>query len=508
MCEMSDKIIFWLTNSVINFGIAKFIQEKSDYKIFGIADIVDKQKTFYENQQFVKFQKIWYLHDHILKTKNEPNIKYLSHIEEKYKINLWLLAYNERIFYRFNDFHKFSSNEVLSILEQECKLFEDILDEINPDFVIMATTVFHQDHLFYELCKSRGIKILIGNPTNFGYRVMISEATEKLENMKIKKNTSRTLDDLQNFLRGSDPSKQRTVFNKTFQNSKINYIRAAVKFLLSNNSNEKTHYSYYGRTKFKVILKMLSYTLKKKYREFFINHNLSYKIKNNHPFVFFPLHIEQERVLLIGAPFYTNQIEVITNIVKSLPVGFKLVVKEHPIMTFRGWRSVSTYKNIMSLPNVQLLHPSADVKEILKKCSLVITISSSAGLEAAFHLKPSIVLTDTTYSILPSVHKLQSIEELPQAIRLSLKKEVKISDLNKYVDLIDEKSIYCDLLCLVTSMQNYFFYGGFLVDVNISIKKMKSFLEENSYTFELLAGEYIKQINQIQNSNLNTKINH
>jgi hypothetical protein len=253
---------------------------------------------------------------------------------------------------------------------------------------------------------------------------------------------------------------------------------------------------------------MIVYKKKKRYREFIMNRNLSHKINDSYPFVYFPLHIEQERVLLIGAPFYTNQVEIITNIVKSLPVGYKLLVKEHPIMALRGWRSISTYKKIMELPNVELLHPTVNADEILKKCSLVITISGTAGLEAAFYQKPAITFVDTNYSILPSVHKLKSIEELPQAIRTALKKEVKLSDLSKYVNLIHDNSFECDIQALGTAMQNYFHYGGFLVDVDISIEKMNSFLEEYRSTFELIASEFIKKIEQIKNSNLNTKINN
>ena len=43
-----------------------------------------------------------------------------------------MIAYSERSFYKFNDYYKFSGDEILSILEQECRLFEKVLDEY-PD---------------------------------------------------------------------------------------------------------------------------------------------------------------------------------------------------------------------------------------------------------------------------------------------------------------------------------------------------------------------------------------
>ena len=39
------------------------------------------------------------------------------------------MLYNDRIFFNFNEFYRFSSDHVLTIVEQELRLFEKILDE-------------------------------------------------------------------------------------------------------------------------------------------------------------------------------------------------------------------------------------------------------------------------------------------------------------------------------------------------------------------------------------------
>ena len=72
--------------------------------------------------------------------------------------------------------------------------------------------------------------------------------------------------------------------------------------------------------------------------------NAEFHIETKKPFIFFPLHLEQEMSLLIQAPFYTNQLEIIKNLVKSLPIGYELYVKEHPLMYVRSWRKISIYK--------------------------------------------------------------------------------------------------------------------------------------------------------------------
>ena len=185
---------------------------------------------------------------------------------------------------------------------------------------------------------------------------------------------------------------------------------------------------------------------------------------------------------------------MITNIVKSLPSGYELYVKEHPIQVFREWRSVNYYKKIMKLPNVKLIHPSVISSDLIKKSSLVITISSTSGLEAAFYNKPSIIFADLDYSILPSVHKIKTIDELPYAIRASLKKEVKFSDLNHYINLIEENSFELNFDSIDSDFDHNFHYGGFLADVEIPIEKMRLFLERHSTKFDKIATECIKKI--------------
>ena len=66
-------------------------------------------------------KKTWFLYDYIKKSQ-KPDLDYLSEFEKKYDIELWKLANNDRIFFKYNMYYNFSENEILSILEQQCKL--------------------------------------------------------------------------------------------------------------------------------------------------------------------------------------------------------------------------------------------------------------------------------------------------------------------------------------------------------------------------------------------------
>ena len=102
---MNPKIIFWINDDLSSLGLPKILQEKYNFDIYAILDITDKPKKFFQKQQLIKFKKIWYFHDHISKTTKPPDIEFLKLIEEKYKVNLWLLASNERFFNKFNYFY-------------------------------------------------------------------------------------------------------------------------------------------------------------------------------------------------------------------------------------------------------------------------------------------------------------------------------------------------------------------------------------------------------------------
>ena len=120
------------------------------------------------------FKKQWFFHENIDVNSKFSDFEYLKNFEQKYDIDLWKLAINERHFYRFNKFYKFSDEQILSIMKQECILFEKILDETQPDFFIMFQPSLRPEYIFYELCKKKNVKPLIINPSIIGYKTYIS----------------------------------------------------------------------------------------------------------------------------------------------------------------------------------------------------------------------------------------------------------------------------------------------------------------------------------------------
>ena len=497
---MEPKLFFWIDSHFVHYFLAKSIKEKMNCKIYSCFEITDKPKKYFEKQNLVDFEKFWFLFDHIEKNNEKPDLEYLKNFEDKYKINLWLLAFNDRFFYKYNEYYTFSTNEKLKILEQECKFFEKIIEKVKPDFLISFSTHQQQNDLFYRICKAKKIKILLFTPTHVGNAWAITDDYDKFEPFDTTYFETKNLEkieDYKQYLEEKDKFRTPNIIKNKYQQSKLDYLKAALNYVFSENSNVKSHFTYYGRNKLKVIQKMISYELKRKSRKKFMDKNLKKHIDFEESFIYFPLHQEIERNLLLGAPFHLNQVEMIRQIAQSLPIGYKLLVKDHTVMESRGWRKISQMKEIMEMANVKLVHPEMNSYEIFPKCSIVITIGGTASIEAAFFNKPSISFREVGHIKLPSIKVVKNSHELPSAIRASLNEVVNPEDVSKFLTITHHNSINIDFFGLMTYFMKKFNFGGFLADTELPEKEMEMFFKNNKDKFDFLALEHIKRIKKM-----------
>ena len=493
---MKDKIIVWLDSNLMQFCLCYYLQKEIDADFFAIIDTTNKTRSFYENQHLVKFKKVWYYHDYTLPIKN-PDLQYLSSFEKNHSIELWKLAVNDRIFHNFNDFYNFSKNEILSILENECKFFESVLNEVKPNYAIMHEPYQHHDELFFEICKSQKINVMAFFFSTLGYRCEIAQNVHYADNISNieHKTVHRSFPELVKYYESLNLSKRIKKQNIDPFGNKSNILSAAIDYLFkTKNENIKTHYSYFGHSKIRALLNAISGSLKTKSRWNYLDKHLVKNIDLTKKFIYYPLHIEQERSTLIATPFYTNDIEFIKNIAKSIPIDHVLYVKEHPSQLTRHWRDKNFYRELSSIPNVTIIHPYSSSMDLVKNCSMVITRSGTVALEAAFYQKSAITCADFDYTLLPSVERLERIEDLPKLIIHSLKKKVDSKTLDEYVSFKEENTFEFDGTDFDIKYVKKFFHGGRLADVNITNEKMIEFLDENEDVLKEFVKAYVQKI--------------
>jgi hypothetical protein len=120
-------------------------------------------------------------------------------------------------------------------------------------------------------------------------------------------------------------------------------------------------------------------------------------------YVLYPLHFQPEATTLVLAPYYLDQLALIEDIVKSLPAGYRLYVKEH--MSSRGRRPLSYYRRIRNTFGVRLLGPDENSWQLIQNAAAVVVITGTMGWEALLYEKPVITFGKPFYDTLPQVYR-------------------------------------------------------------------------------------------------------
>ena len=495
---MKQKIIFWLDADLTSFCLAYYLQKKIDAEFYAIIDVTNRAKDFFLNQKLINFQKIWFYHDYAMKKTPDNIIN-----ENKSGLDISELVKNDRIFNpKYNEFYNFTNDETNSIVYNELLLFTKVL-EIKPDVFVTTETALRPHHTFHKLCQAQKIKTLMLNNANWGNLSYISENFHELDNFEKKfrnhENSTTNFNQLENRLGKKILSKNLSKFYNKNRKSTLQNLFAALQFLiLYNNKNIKTHYTYFGRTKFKVLINEIRNTLNYFIRQRYIDRNFPSKIPEADNLIFFPMQQEPERSLLLTAPCYTDQINTIDFISKCIPENYILIVKEHPTQgPGRGWRKLSDYKRFKQNPRIFFIHPSVPASEIIKKSKLVISVSGTASLEASFFNTPSITFAKKDFTLISSIQKFNTDDDLSLLIKKSLNMKTDPKEVEKYFDILEENSFIFDQLSFQLEYLSYFYLNGNLIDVEINESKMKTFLNEREETFVNVINSFEQKISNV-----------
>lgn len=314
---------------------------------------------------------------------------------------------------------RFSHERLLSILQYAIESIENMFDIVKPDFIISFQCLTMGDFIGYLLAKKRGIRILNMRPTRIENYFFAGESIyepsdiireryhELVQNMdenefvqKAKKyleEVRKTYSYYEGVVPPSDkPPSTKVSRHETFHDvlKRIFYVIKTewkYKFGLYRNDNHCASYisALYGK---RIRNRLRAAYVNKRFKFAYLKKSDLEKMY----YAFFPLHTEPEVTLSVYSKAYLNQIEVVRTISNALPVGMKLVVKEHPCSI--GKRSVNYYKKLCEIPNVCLAHPSLKATDIIASSKLVTVIAGSVGFEGMLMKKPVITLGGAPYN--------------------------------------------------------------------------------------------------------------
>ena len=144
--------------------------------------------------------------------------------------------------------------------------------------------------------------------------------------------------------------------------------------------------------------------------------NVTTKWCDNHDFYVYPLHYQPEASTLIGSPHFNNQIDFIINAAFSLPPNHYLLVKEH--ISNYAFPNNDFYRIIKALPNVKLVSPYMNIKDLIRKSKGLITLTSTAGFEAVLLNKPVYIFGGVFYEFHPLCKKIYSWTQLEKELQI------------------------------------------------------------------------------------------
>jgi len=417
----------------------------------------------------VEFLKGWEI---VPATDEKPDYDFLRTLEREFgEPFLWnALIADRRVYngvltkYKQDYKSRFTHDEMLSLLQKSFESITKFVENIKPDVVIGGfTPVTFGEYIFYLCAKAKGINYINLNPTKILNYVTFSQEIFR-QFPHIAKDYKKYLElnerdifweKAEDYVENKFDKYEGVIVSSPkfpWQRWLVSVLKwpfvAAKYYLIKDyldNVARGRHWGYffkdiYNPVKDKAVLKLIPHWSLEKCKQ--------------REYAFYPLHVEPEIALSIFGREYLNQIELIRNIASSIPVTWKLVVKDHPAGV--GRRNIRYYRKLLEIPNVVLVNHYIDSKDLLKDAKIIFTVSGFCGFEAILRNKPVITFGRTFYNALPDcmVQNVQSLQELPQAVEKLLEdyqyreKEIiclvaaiikNSTPLNLYADVLKKK---------------------------------------------------------------------
>lgn len=489
----------------VYYDCYKILKEKKvlNNGCFYVSDFKHYNKFLKKNKNFISLQNLFEWNLTNLKSSSEIKIneEVIKNYENKYFVDnsIWeVFSSDRRIFYgsKSKYIQDYSSDynyeHLIKLAINSIIKIEKFIELVKPDYIIGFTTATFGEYLFYLIAKKHNIKFSQLRHTkilnNYTFCNNMSEKYQKIKSDLYSNNLLEYETEINNFIDKYKKSnlvyEGNITFNLNIKDIILNFPKEFTKSIFNTikyaNKYNDNHYKlsfikiyYYDK-----IYRFFKFKFQNIYfrNKYFNQNNLS-QIN----YIFFPLHAEPEIALSIFSKYYQNQIEVIRNISLTLPMNYRLIVKEHPRNI--GRRSNNYYKKIDNIPNVNLVNPNTNTNNLIMNSKLVIVLSGFIAFEAVLLKKPVIVLGNAIYNMLPRkmINYVDNIKSLKKEIYFSLNKfEYNNNKILSYLNSIFKNSKRIDLYTVL--LQKIGRGGG-------SQYSQKEYIKNINYLSELIQKE-------------------
>jgi len=413
------RVMFWAQGAgYLNYALAVSLKRKYGIKDFSAIALGKKNYTFLKNQKEIKIEPLALWQEEFSKYKKAKiDHDYLSSLEKKYGIpTLWMYPTADRDLLNYN-YRNYTYEEFLKIMQVCFKFVIEFLKEAKPDYIIMPLGENIGVLIVHEVARDMKIPTLMFNTARMEDRFTISRDTyegfdkifkiyDELKRGRKSKYEKKAADFIKNFrARETTPYHSHTSayvsqdkFFKSMVTSPGKHLARALNYSRERRGHFKDDYMYEEKPPIKLALHEVDVLTR---RMALSKSSMWEEPDYNEKYVYYAPHYEPEISTMLMGPFYLNQPALIENIAKSLPVTYRLYVKEHPMML--GFRPSSYYERLREMPNVKLIHPAVSSYELIKNSQLVMVITGTPGWEAVLLGKPVITFGRVYFNRLSTV---------------------------------------------------------------------------------------------------------
>ncbi len=206
--------------------------------------------------------------------------------------------------------------------------------------------------------------------------------------------------------------------------------------------------------------------IKIKQLEYHLN-QLTVPLDKNDNYVFYALHFEPEANIEVRVTL-ENQLTIIKMLSESLPLGWKLYIKEHPsqfkvnndggyeyMISVSRFKSKDFYDIIHSFPNTKIVTTDILSNELITHCKAVASIVGTVSFEAIRASKPLLLFSDLNpAAFAKDVFNIHSYEECKKAlIKISEGYSPKYDDVDNIINqyTIDKNDLASNIVALLNS---------------------------------------------------------
>ena len=402
------RVLFYVTALYKDLlsDLAQILNQNHDVRILA----TDNDVKFYLKKLIDEEIKIETIDDYrkqveeiLNKLDNTEQEKLFLNKEKYYNKNFSALISQERYIERGHihtiDYKIFHKNQLLNrekkfeYIFQNLSIFEKILDNIKPELIFSFQRLIYLD----LVCEKRAVKYLNFAPAKFKKLYFVCDEyrnNSSILSKSIKDNLTSNLDE--NYDESSfdqiwyGKSNQDFIYSitSTFKRIVVLIIKSMKHFII-----KKIYKNQINRVGLMVWIlnEIKGYFNFRKYKNLSKNFDQIKKLN----YIYFPLHMEPEKVLQSFALEFNNSLEIISWISKSLPSNYYLVLKEHP-KAF-SMRDTKFYDKIASISNVLLVNQDSNSWDLIRNSSFVAGINGTSILESVYLKKRVICYVDKMF---------------------------------------------------------------------------------------------------------------